>query len=228
MAFVSLHNVHKVYPPEQAALRGISLKVNAGEFIFIAGASGAGKTTLFKLLFGAELASSGQVHIAGKNLKNINKNGISNLRRNIGVVFQDYKLIEKRNVVENVSMGLDLYAIKPKEKYELSKKILHNMGLADRLDAFPRMLSGGEQQRVAIARALISKPKILLADEPTGNLDPEMSNVVFDLLLEANALGVTVIIATHNLGIIERLNLRTIILDRGKIVGDYNQNKGIE
>jgi cell division transport system ATP-binding protein len=228
MSIVTLHNVHKVYPPQQSAIRGINLKIDQGEFLFIAGASGAGKTTLFKLLFGAELASSGQVSIDGINMSNINRNGVARLRRSLGVVFQDYKLINNRTVVENVTLALDLHPLSKAEKYKIAEKMLHNLGLADRLDAFPQMLSGGEQQRVAIARSLIAKPRMLLADEPTGNLDPDMSNMVFDLLLEANAIGVTVVVATHNLAIIEKINRRTIVLDRGKIIGDYQTPRGIE
>jgi len=224
---IHLHNVQKVYPPNQVALKNIDLKVDSGAFLFIAGASGAGKSTLLKLLFGAERASSGEVVVGGRNLQSVNRNNISLLRRNIGVVFQDYKLLQRRSVGDNVGFGLEVMGVPAKERRKLSHLMLQAVGLEDRIDALPQTLSGGEQQRVAIARALIHRPKFILADEPTGNLDKEMTNVVFDLLLEANAAGVTVVVATHNLSIIEELNLRTIVLDRGKIIGDFDSPRGI-
>jgi cell division transport system ATP-binding protein len=139
------------------------------------------------------------------------------------VVFQDYKLLPRRTVLDNVGYGLEVLGVGVKERRRLALLLLHAMGLEDRAEAYPVTLSGGEQQRVAIARALIRKPRLILADEPTGNLDQEMSRRVFDLLLEANASGVTVVVATHNLGMIEELNKRSIVLDRGKIIGDFSQ-----
>jgi cell division transport system ATP-binding protein len=224
---IHLHNVSKLYPPDQAALRGIDLKVNAGDFLFIAGASGAGKSTLLKLLFGAEQSSTGEVLIDGRNLGSVGKAGVADLRRHVGVIFQDYKLLARRNVLDNVAYGLEVLGVGVRERKRLSLLLLHAMGLQDRAEAYPQMLSGGEQQRVAIARALIRKPKLILADEPTGNLDQAMSRRVFDLLLEANSAGVTVVVATHNLSIIEELNKRTIVLDRGKIIGDFTNAKGL-
>jgi cell division transport system ATP-binding protein len=224
---IHLHNVSKLYPPDQAALRGVDLKVNAGDFLFIAGASGAGKSTLLKLLFGAEQSSTGEVLVDGRNLGSVGKDGIAGLRRHVGVIFQDYKLLPRRNVLDNVAYGLEVLGVGVRERKRLALLLLHAMGLQDRSEAYPQMLSGGEQQRVAIARALIRKPKLILADEPTGNLDHSMSRRVFDLLLEANAAGVTVVVATHNLSIIEELNKRTIVLDRGKIIGDFVNAKGL-
>lgn len=224
---IHLHNVSKLYPPDQAALRGVDLKVNAGDFLFIAGASGAGKSTLLKLLFGAEQSSTGEVLVDGRNLGSVGTHGIAGLRRHVGVIFQDYKLLPRRNVLDNVAYGLEVLGVGVRERKRLALLLLHAMGLQDRSEAYPLMLSGGEQQRVAIARALIRKPKLILADEPTGNLDHSMSRRVFDLLLEANAAGVTVVVATHNLSIIEELNKRTIVLDRGKIIGDFANAKGM-
>lgn len=220
---IHLHNVSKIYPPDQAALKGVDLKVNDGDFLFIAGASGAGKSTMLKLLFGATRCTAGEVLVAGRNLASIGRDGVAALRRDIGVVFQDYKLLPRRTVLDNVAYGLEVLGVGVKERRRLALLLLHAMGLEDRADAYPVTLSGGEQQRVAIARALIRKPKLILADEPTGNLDHEMSRRVFDLLLEANAAGVTVVVATHNLGMIEELNKRSIVLDRGKIIGDFAQ-----
>ncbi|MFO0416790.1 MAG: cell division ATP-binding protein FtsE [Pseudomonadota bacterium] len=224
---IHLHGVTKVYPPDQAALRGIDLKVAEGDFIFVAGASGAGKSTLLKLLFGAERCSSGEVLVGQRNLSSVGRDGIAGLRREIGVIFQDYKLLPRRSVLDNVAYGLEVLGVGVRERRRLAMLLLHAMGLQDRADAYPVTLSGGEQQRVAVARALIRKPRLILADEPTGNLDQEMSRRVFDLLLEANAAGVTVVVATHNLSIIEELNKRTVVLDRGKMIGDFSRATGI-
>lgn len=222
---ISLVNVQKIYPPDQIALKNISLKIGAGEFVFLAGASGAGKSSLMKLLYGAELASTGEVVIGGRRLKH-GMFDISEVRQDIGVIFQDYKLLPRRSVIDNVSFGLEVRGVQTEARRELAKELLVAIGLGERLQALPQTLSGGEQQRVAIARALITQPRIILADEPTGNLDPEMTRIVFELLLEANSLGVTIIVATHNLAIVEELNRRTIVLDRGKIIGDFERPRG--
>lgn len=224
---IRLHNVSKLYPPDQNALAAVDLRIKAGDFVFLAGASGAGKSTMLKLLYGAEKASSGEVIVGGRNLAQMNHDGIAAMRRDMGIVFQDYKLLLRRTVVDNVAYGLEVQGVKASERRRLAMKLLEAIGLEDRAEAWPVMLSGGEQQRVAIARALIHKPKIVLADEPTGNLDPEMSRVIFDLLLEASAAGVTVLVATHNLAIIEELNLRTIVLDRGKVLGDFEKPRSL-
>lgn len=225
---INLHNLHKLYPPDQIALKNIDLKIMPGDFVFIAGASGAGKSTLLKLLFGAERATSGQVVVGGRNMLSVDRDGIAILRREIGVIFQDYKLLPRRSVLDNVAFGLEIQGVKKKERRHLAGMLLRSIGLEGKGESMPPTLSGGEQQRVAIARALIHKPRLILADEPTGNLDPDMTNVVFDLLLEANAAGVTVVVATHNLSIIEQLNLRTIVLDRGKIIGDFEKPRGLQ
>lgn len=225
---ITLQNVSKFYPPDQTALAGVTIRVAPGDFVFIAGASGAGKSTLLKLLYGAELPSQGEVVVAGRNLSSLTERTLPEFRRDIGVVFQDYKLLSRRTVIDNVAYGLEVRGIQTAQRRELAMRLLKTIGLDDRADASPATLSGGEQQRIAIARALIHRPKLLLADEPTGNLDPNMSAVIFDLLLEANSLGVTVVIATHNLGVIEELNLRTVVLDRGKILGDFDRPQGAE
>ncbi len=196
--------------------------------MFIAGASGAGKSTLLKLLYAAERPTSGEVVIAGRNLSTLDGDAVAELRSEIGVIFQDYKLLPERSVVDNVSYALEVRGVPRQQRRALALRLLKAIGLEDRADMPPPTLSGGEQQRVSIARALIHKPKLVLADEPTGNLDPEMSAKVFDLLLEANAAGVTVVVATHNLGVIEELNLRTIVLDRGGILGDFSTPRGVQ
>jgi cell division transport system ATP-binding protein len=224
---IHLHGVSKVYPPDQAALKGIDLKVAQGEFLFVAGASGAGKSTLLKLLFGAEKSSTGDVLIGQRNMASITRDGVADLRREIGVIFQDYKLLPRRSVLDNVAYGLEVLGVGFRERRRMAMLLLHAMGLQERADAYPVTLSGGEQQRVAVARALIRKPRLILADEPTGNLDQEMSRRVFDLLLEANSAGVTVVVATHNLSIIEELNKRTVVLERGRMIGDFSHAGGV-
>lgn len=228
LPLISLSTVHKTYPPDQRALRSVDLTVKEGDFLFIAGASGAGKSTLLKLLFGAERATSGQVVVGGRNLQSVDREGIAHLRRDIGVIFQDYKLLPNRSVIDNVCFGLEVLGVPRDDRHRLARKLLVSIGLEEREDSLPQTLSGGEQQRVSIARALIHHPRLILADEPTGNLDPDMAKTVFDLLLEANAAGVTVVVATHDLSIIEELNIRTVVLDRGKIIGDFERPRGLE
>ena len=224
---IELRNLQKVYPPEQYALKGIDLKIAEGEFVFIAGASGAGKSTLLKLLLGAERASEGSISVAGCNLRNASTYDIALLRRDIGVVFQDYKLLLRRTVLDNVGFGLEIRGIRGRERRRMALSMLKAMGIEDKADAMPLTLSGGEQQRVAIARALIHKPRLILADEPTGNLDLHMTRVVFELLMEAHKAGVTVAVASHNLAIMEELNKRTIVLDRGRMIGDFERGGGL-
>lgn len=224
---IQLHNVQKMYPPDQIALRNLDLSVREGDFLFIAGASGAGKSTLLRLLFGAERATSGQVLVGGRNLRSVGRSDVALLRRDIGVVFQDYKLLERRTVLDNVAIGLEVRGIAKAERRALALSMLKAVDLESKAEMMPPTLSGGEQQRVAIARALLHRPKLVLADEPTGNLDQQMTNIVFDLLLEANASGVTVVVATHNLAVIEDLNLRTVVLDQGSIIGDFDRPRGI-
>ncbi len=224
--FIKFYHVDKVYPPNQAALRGIDFQVQAGEFIFIAGASGAGKSTLLKLLFAEEQASRGQVVVGGRNLNSIPRSGISQLRRKIGVIFQDYKLLQTRTVLENVAFALEVIGVNKREREQRAYKMLAAVGLKDRIHSLPQTLSGGEQQRVSIARALVSRPQLILADEPTGNLDPDMTLAVFQLLVEACECGTTVLVASHNLTLIEEMNKRTLVLDQGKLIGDFLHPKG--
>ena len=218
---LNLKTVTKTYPPEQTALHNIDLQVQAGEFVFLAGASGAGKSTLLKLLFGAEVASRGQVIVAGRNVSALSRDHIALLSRQIGVVFQDYKLLPRRTVLAHIAFTLEVQGVEQRARRRRAFMLLCAMGLKDKANAMPLTLSGGEQQRVALARALINKPRILLADEPTGNLDPRMTRTVFDIVLDANAHGMTVVVATHNLTLVEELNRRTVVLDNGKLLGDF-------
>jgi len=221
---IEFQAVKKEYPPHHVALHHVDLNIRAGEFVFLVGASGAGKSTLMKLLFGAERISHGKLTIIGKEVSKLRGDKLALLRRRVGVVFQDYKLLSRRTVLENVSFPLEIQGARRRKMKDLAHDLLAAVGLSEKAQMLPQTLSGGEQQRVAIARALITKPELILADEPTGNLDPAMSRKVLKLLTDAHSCGTTVIMATHNLPLIEELKLRTIVLDRGKIIGDFSQS----
>jgi cell division transport system ATP-binding protein len=217
---IQFFHVSKRYPGGQSALDDVTFDIPRGQFVFLTGASGAGKTTLLRLIFREEVPSSGQILVNGRNVSSIPQSKIPYLRRTIGVVFQDFRLIPRKTVFENVTylprlLGADLQGQK-----KLAYQSLRRVGLAHRLNAFPPELSGGEQQRVAIARALINEPDILIADEPTGNLDPDLSREILRLFLEVNLRGTTVILATHDRDTIQRVGRRVITLDRGTVASD--------
>jgi cell division transport system ATP-binding protein len=217
---IQLFHVHKEYPGDGPALSDVSLTVAKGEFVFLTGPSGAGKSTLLKLLTCQEGATSGQLLLFGKNVAKVSAAAIPQVRRNIGVVFQDFKLLPDRTAGENVALPLEVRGIADREIRKKVKGLLRSVGLEHRADKFPPSLSGGEQQRVAVARALAADPALLLADEPTGNLDPERTLEVMDLLNGANARGTTVVVATHDRSILERYKKRVIVLERGRLVSD--------
>jgi cell division transport system ATP-binding protein len=217
---IQLFHVTKEYPGDAPALQDVSLEIEKGEFVFLTGASGAGKSTLLKLIFCEEGASAGQLLLFGKNVAKIRAGAIPFVRRNIGVVFQDFKLLPRRTVAENVALPLEVRAIAEKEIRKKVKVLLRSVGLEHRADKFPPSLSGGEQQRVAVVRALAADPALLLADEPTGNLDPERTLEVMDLLYAANARGTTVVVATHDRTLLERYKKRVVVLERGRLVSD--------
>lgn len=223
---ISFQQVTKKYPFSGTVLDNLTMSIKQGEFVFVAGASGAGKSTLLKLILGAESPSEGTITVFDKNLSSLSERELSITRRDISTIFQDFKLLKRYTVTENVALPLSLSGVRKRDRDALAKEALSIVDLQDKALSFPETLSGGEQQRVAIARALISRPKVILADEPTGNLDPKMTRIVFDLLLDAHAKGVTVITASHNLGIIEELKLRTVILDKGKVIGDFKAGGG--
>ncbi|MBW2092591.1 MAG: cell division ATP-binding protein FtsE [Deltaproteobacteria bacterium] len=215
---IQLYHLTKVYNGRKVALNDVSFKVAKGEFVFIAGPSGAGKTTLVKLIMCEEKATSGQILVDRLNLQRIRQNKIPYLRRKIGVVFQDFKLIPTRTVFQNVALRLEVQGAR---RSFINKKVrvtLKNVGLEGLGEAYPPQLSGGEQQRVAIARAMIGDPLILLADEPTGNLDIDLSRNILNLLLEINKGGTTVLMATHNQEILQKTNQRIIRLNQGQLV----------
>ncbi|MBI5375803.1 MAG: cell division ATP-binding protein FtsE [Candidatus Schekmanbacteria bacterium] len=217
---IQLFHVNKVYDGGLWALRDISLSVKKGEFVFLTGPSGAGKTTLLKLLYMAETLSDGQVVIFGKNTSRLKKRSIPYFRRNIGVVFQDFKLLRDSNVFDNVAFALRILGRKHSEINGRVMEVLRMVGLEKRYRDVPENLSGGEQQRVCIARAIVNSPALLLADEPSGNLDPENAARIIDIFNQVNAKGSTVIVATHNVAMVRELGKRTLHIDNGKIRED--------
>ncbi len=217
---VQFVEVTKRYGEEAPALAGISFEVEQGEVLFVSGASGAGKSTLLRLIFCAEAPTSGSLLVFGRNVARIRPSQVPVVRRSIGVIFQDFKLLPDRTVAENVALPLDVRGVRGAEVRRRVEAILASLGLDGKLGKFPPALSGGEQQRVAIARALVAEPPLLLADEPTGNLDPERTSEVMDLLRAANARGTTVIVATHDRGLVSRRgHRRVLMLDHGRVAG---------
>ena len=213
---IQLYNVYKSYN-NTPALVDVSFIIKKGAFVFITGPSGAGKSTLLKLLYRWESYDKGQVLVNGINVGKLKFNKLWQLRRHIGVVFQDYKLLPEKTILENVAFALEIVGAEKKTIRYKAWEALKNVGLSHRKDAYPLELSGGEQQRVAIARALVNDPKILLADEPTGNLDPEMASEILHLFEKANAEGTTVVFATHSQNVLREGNHAVITLKRGKI-----------
>lgn len=214
---IQLYHVNKSYQKGNDVLRDVTFTIERGEFAFIVGPSGAGKTTLLKLLFCAETANSGQVIVNDTNLSKIGHKDIPYLRRKIGVIFQDFKLLNNRTVFDNISLTLEILNIDKNDIRRRVAKVLKRVGLHYKEDKYPLELSGGEQQRVAIARAIVNSPSILLADEPTGNLDPERSIDIMNILSDINAMGTTVLVATHNKFLLEKFEKRTIKLHDGKV-----------
>jgi len=217
---IQLFHVTKEYPGEPPALSDVTLDVEKGEFVFLTGPSGAGKSTLLKLIFCAEAPTAGQILLFGKNVARVTPAEVPWVRRSIGVVFQDFKLLPDRTVAENVALPLEVRALPDKEVRRRVKGLLRSVGLEHRADKFPPSLSGGEQQRVAVARALAGDPALLLADEPTGNLDADRTLEVMELLANANARGTTVLIATHDRSLLERYKRRVVHLERGRLLSD--------
>ena len=217
---IQLHNVNKAYQGDQPVLHDVSLKIAKGEFVYLTGRSGAGKSTLLKLLYCAERPSRGQILINGRNITRYGASRIPYLRRTLGIVFQDFKLLSRRTVFENVAFPLDLQV---RRRLDINKRVyncLQQVGLEHRLHQYPLQLSGGEQQRVAVARALVVDPLVLLADEPTGNLDSQVTLDIIELFKGANARGTTVLMATHDRNLIRQFPRRIITLDAGRVVAD--------
>lgn len=222
---ISLENVSKAYSAKSPVLKDVSLDIKAGEFVSIVGQSGAGKTTLVRLLIGEELANQGRVLVGDWDISRIHRREVPFLRRQIGVIFQDFKLLPKKTLAENVAFALEVCGIRAAKIKKIVTNVLKIVGLEDKANRYPHEVSGGEKQRAAIARALVHQPKILLADEPTGNLDAINANEIIDLLLRINRFGTTVVLVTHNKEIVNRLNKRVITMDQGRVISDQAHGK---
>ena len=214
---IQLYGVSKKYGPFRDALLDISFQVAAGEFIFLTGPSGAGKSTLLRLLFLEEAPTEGQILVNGRNIGVLPHSQIPHLRRTMGVVFQDFRLIARKTVFENISFVQNVLGLARAEQKRRAYHVLKRVGLHHQMNAYPDELSGGEQQRVAIARAIVNEPTLLLADEPTGNLDPVLAEEIMRLFVEINIRGTTVVVATHDLEMIRRMGKRTLTLERGRL-----------
>ena len=212
--------VNKAYKNDVCALKDLSFKVEDGEFVFLIGASGAGKTSIIKMLLREIKPTSGEIIVDNVNIVKLRNRKIPQLRKTMGVVFQDFRLLEGKTVFDNIKYPLQILGVSKKEITKRVTEILELVGLSQRANSFPNQLSGGEQQRVCIARALVNKPKYLIADEPTGNLDPNTSEGIMKLLLDVNAKGTTVIVSTHDRDIVNKLKKRVISMDHGEMIND--------
>lgn len=227
---IEFKNVNKVYDNGSLALDNVSIHIDKGEFVLIVGASGAGKSTFIKLLSHEVLPDTGTVVVNDIDVSRIKKRKIPYLRRKLGIVFQDFRLLPNKTVFENVAFALEVIEEKPSIIKQKVNEVLDMVGLLHKFDDLPEDLSGGEQQRVAVARAIVNKPLVLIADEPTGNLDPATSKEIVDLFKEINNLGTTVVMVTHNMDLVTYLNKRVIALSEGRIISDnlrgaeFNEN----
>ncbi len=222
---IKLDKVSKIYKGEFTALEEIDLEIKDGEFISIVGPSGAGKSTILKLIYAEEMPTAGSVVFDGVNLDSLSKRKLPLHRRNIGTVFQDFKLLNRKTVFENVAYALEVAGSSNEDILENVPQILDIVGLSDKMEKYPLELSGGEQQRVVLARALIHRPKVIVADEPTGNLDPASSMEILKLLLGINKFGTTVILASHDKDVVNKAGKRVIVVEKGKIVADDAKGK---
>jgi cell division ATP-binding protein FtsE len=220
---IEMQDVWKTYPDGTHALRGITVKVDSNEFVYVVGPSGAGKSTFMKLIYREERPTKGQIFVDSFNLAKLKKRKIPYLRRNIGVVFQDFRLLPRLTVAENVAFAMEVIEAPTKLIRKRTAEVLELVGLSDKKNSYPAQLSGGEQQRVAIARAIVNNPAVIVADEPTGNLDPETSWGIMKLLEEINYRGTTIIMATHNRDIVNTMRKRVIAIENGVIVRDQQR-----
>lgn len=225
MDLIRINNVTHTYKTGVTALYELNLTVEKGEFVFIIGATGCGKSTLGKLLYRELKPTKGEILVGGINVGKIPNRKVYKIRRKIGVVFQDFKLLEKLTVYENVAFALEIFGLPKDEIHDKVIKVLDLVGLKGKVKMYPKELSGGEQQRVAIARAIVNGPKLLICDEPTGNLDPKTSLEVMKVLEEINKLGTTVIMVTHDIDIVDSMKKRTILLNAGRVLKDYPEGE---
>jgi len=217
---VQFYNVSKIYPNGAKALDDISIQIDRGEFVFLMGASGAGKSTLVKMLFREELPTRGQIFVASRSVVRMKRSDVPRLRRNMGIVFQDFKLLEKKTVAENIAFAMEVVGAGSKDIRVRVPEVINMVGLKGKENCFPGELSGGEQQRVGIARALANRPLLLIADEPTGNLDLNTSQEIMELLFDINRKGTTVIMASHARELVRAARKRVIMLQSGRVVDD--------
>jgi len=224
---IKFRNVSKIYPEETAAVKNVNLHIKPGEFVSIVGQSGTGKTTIARLIIAEEKPTKGKIIVGGWDITSIKNSEIPILRRQIGVVFQDFKLLSRKTVKEKVAFALEVSGAPLKKMKTIIPQVLKVVGLEDKENRFPNQLSGGEQQRVVIARSLVHRPKILLADEPTGNLDAINVQEIIDLLLKINKFGTTVVLVSHNPDVVNRLKRRVITLDQGMIISDQEAGRYI-
>ncbi len=231
MDLIRIKNVKKTYKTGTTAIYDMDLSIKKGEFVFVIGSTGCGKSTLIKMLYREEKPTSGKILVGGLDVGKIKNRKVYKLRRKIGVVFQDYHLLPNSTAYENVAFALEVLGLPKDEIHAKVMKVLDLVGLKSKAKQYPNHLSGGEQQRVAIARAIVNGPKILICDEPTGNLDPKTSLEIMDVLEAINELGTTIIMVTHDIDIVNKLKKRTVLLDSGRIVKDYKEgeykNEGI-
>ncbi len=225
MELIKMKNVHKVYKNGVTAIHNLDLSIKKGEFVFIIGATGCGKSTLIKMLYREERPTSGQILVGGLDVAKIRNRKIYKIRRKLGVVFQDFKLLPKLTVYENVAFALEIFGLPKSEIYNKVVKVLELVGLKNKAKQYPTQLSGGEQQRVAIARAIVNGPKILICDEPTGNLDEKTSMEIMTVLEAINKLGTTIIMVTHDTEIVDKMKKRVIELDSGRILKEYEEGE---
>ncbi|MGM9878446.1 MAG: cell division ATP-binding protein FtsE [Bacilli bacterium] len=226
---ISMKNVYKTYPNGVGAIFNLNLSIERGDFVFIIGGSGSGKSTLIKMLYREERPSRGEIILGGVNVGKLRNSRVYKLRRLIGVVFQDYKLLPKLTVYENVAFALEVTGVDGKEIRKRVIDVLGKVGLKHKAKEYPDKLSGGEQQRVAIARAVVNRPKILICDEPTGNLDPTISMEIMDILEKINKeYGTTVLMVTHDIDIVKRMKKRVLVLKDGRLEKDYKEGSFVD
>ncbi len=223
MEFIKFRGAEKTYKNGVNAIYDLNLDIKKGEFVFVTGASGSGKSTLIKMLYREEKPTHGEIYVGGVNVAKIKNSKVYKLRRKIGIVFQDFKLLPKLTVYENVAFALEIYGLPTQEVKRKVLKALDLVGLKSRTKSYPDQLSGGEQQRVAIARAIVNSPKLLICDEPTGNLDPDTSLGIMKVIEKINDLGTTVVMVTHDKEMVNKMKKRVILLDNGKLIKDYEK-----
>ena len=225
MDLIKMKNVRKVYKNGVTAIHDLDLSIQKGEFVFIIGATGCGKSTLIKMLYREEKPTEGQILVGGLNVAKMKNRSVYKIRRKLGVVFQDFKLLPKLTVYENIAFALEVFGLPKKEIHAKVMKVLDLVGLKNKAKQYPTQLSGGEQQRVSIARAIVNGPKILICDEPTGNLDEKTSLEVVAVLEAINKLGTTIIMVTHDTDIVNKMKKRVIELDSGRILREYAEGE---